>query len=249
MTTRLTPERYFELIDHDTDRLIAMGECGLRAAVPACEGWDVGEVVWHVATVYEHKVRVMADNAWPDPWPPDWDFADDEEVPFLRDAKARLFEEFSRHELAEQTQTFGADTTIAFWVRRMACEIAVHRYDGEAAHVDTTPIPDDLALDGIDEMLHVMLAGDWWKERVQTEHPVDGHIAVEADGQRWVCDVREKSVSIADQAQTPADATISAEPMDLFLWLWGRVGDDRVMVSGDQEQAREFRARLVECGA
>ncbi len=248
MTTKLRPERYFELIDTDTDRLLAMGERGLRDEVPACAGWDVGEVVWHVATVYEHKIRVMADNSWPDPWPPAWDFADDEELAFLRDAKARLFEEFSRHELSEPTQTFGSDTTIAFWLRRMACEVAVHRHDGESAHADSTPIPDDLALDGIDEILHVMLAGDWWRERVQTAHPVNAHVAVEAGGQRWVCDVRETAVSIAAESQAPADATVSGAPMDLFLWLWGRVGDDRVTRSGDQALAGEFRARLAECG-
>ena len=67
------------------------------------------------------------------------------------------------------------------------CEIAIHRLDGELAHGDPTPIPDDIALDGIDEMLHVMLAGDWWAERVQTEHPVDALVAVEAGGRRWVC--------------------------------------------------------------
>ena len=33
-STLLTPERYFELIDADTDRLIAMGERGAQAGGP-----------------------------------------------------------------------------------------------------------------------------------------------------------------------------------------------------------------------
>lgn len=246
MTTQLTPERYFELIDADTDRLVTMGERGLKSPVPACEGWDVAEVLWHVAGVYEHKVRVMADGAFPDPWPPA-DFEDKDEIGFLRDAKAHLFEEFARHELADKTATFGADTTIRFWVRRMACEIAVHRYDGEAAHGDPTPIPDDIALDGIDEMLHVMLAARWWAERVQTAHPVGALVAMEAGGHRWVCDVQEKAVRVSDGASTPAAVTISGAPEQVFLWVWGRVGDDAVTFSGDEAAGHEFRARLVEC--
>ena len=246
-STLLTPERYFELIDSDTDRLIAMGERGLKEPVPACAGWDVAEVLWHVADVYEHKVRVMADNAWPEEWPPEWDYGDGEEPAFLQAARTHLFEEFSRHPLDEQTTTFGADTTIVFWVRRMAVEIAIHRLDGEQAHDELTPIPDDIAIDGIDEMLQVMLAGDWWAERVQTAHPVDALVAVEAGGRRWVCDVREKSVTIRPDDAPPAAATISGSPEAVFLWLWGRVGDDAVTFAGDEATVREFRARLVEC--
>ena len=161
-------------------------------------------MLWHVSNVYEHKVRVMADDAFPEDWPPEWEWGDGEEPRLPELGRTHLFEEFSRHEIDEETATFGADTTIMFWARRMACEIAIHRLDGEQAHGDPTPIPDDIALDGIDEMLHVMLAGDWWAERVQTEHPVDALVAVEAGGHRWICDVREKSVTIR-----PGDARAS----------------------------------------
>ncbi len=247
MTTKLTPERYFELIDADTDRLVAMGERGLKEQVPACPGWDVAEVLWHVAGVFEHKVRLMADNAWPDPWPPEWGFGDDEEIAFLQSAKTHLFEEFARHQIGEQTQTFGADTTIAFWVRRMACEIVIHRLDGEQAHGETTAIPDDIALDGIDEVLQVMLAGPWWQERVQTDHPVDAVVAVEASGHRWVCDVQRTAVTVTADTSRPAAVTISGDPEAVLVWLWGRTGDNAVTTSGDATTAGEFRARLVEC--
>jgi hypothetical protein len=244
---RLTAERYFELIDKDTDRLIAMGERGLEQAVPHLTDWNVAEVLWHVAGVYEHKVRVMADNAWPQDWPPE-EFQDKEEIGFLRDAKTHLFEEFSRHEIDEQTQTFGDDTTIGFWARRMACEIAIHRYDAEVAHDATTPIDDDIAVDGIDEMLGVMLGGDWWKERVRTEHPVDALVGVDSGGHRWVCDVQRTVVTVSDDPTTPAKVTVSGEPAPVFRWMWGRASDTDVAFAGDEATAHEFRARLAECG-
>lgn len=245
--TRLAPERYYVLIDADTERLLAMGERGLTEQVPCCPGWDVAQVVWHTAGVYEHKVRVMADNAWPDPWPPA-DFDAREELAFLREAKDDLFAEFARHDVAEQTTTFSADdTTIGFWIRRMALEVAVHRYDAELAHRDLTPISDDLSLDGIDELLRVMLAGPWWDARVQTRHRVDALVAVESAGQRWLCDVREKSVAIVPGAAGEAAATVAGDPQAVFLWLWGRVDGGAVTLSGDLDVVSEFRHRIEEC--
>jgi len=244
--TALNPERYLELIDADTERLIALGERGLTEKIPCCPGWDVAEVVWHTAGVYEHKVRVMADNAWPEPWPPA-DFDERAEIAFLREAKDDLFAELSRHDASEITTTFGADSTIGFWIRRMALEVAVHRYDAELAHGDTTPINRELSLDGIDEVLRVMLAGPWWAADVQTEHPVEALVAVEAGGARWLCDIQRTAVTVTDDTSASAAATVAGEPEQVFLWLWGRAGDDAVTLDGAPEVVAGFRSRLVEC--
>lgn len=243
---RLDPQRSFELIDAYTERLLALAAESLEPAVPCCPGWTVRDVVEHVANVYEHKVRVMADNAWPDPWPA----VDQVDVPplvALSDAKAHLFEEFAEHRLDETTTTFSADDdTIAFWVRRMLLEIAVHCYDVELAHGDVTSIPDDVALDGIDEVLKVMLAGPWWAQSVATRHPVGASVAVTSGEQAWVCQVEAKQVSVSDGGGDVA-GTVSGDPMAVFLWLWGRVGHDQVTIAGDESVVAEFRARLAEC--
>ncbi len=249
--TTLATERYLTLIDADTDRLVQMGGRDLTANVPSCPGWDVAEVVWHTAGVFEHKVRVLADSAWPEPWPPP-DFDDREELPFLRAAKDHLLTELAHHDPWEPTVTFGTDDTVGFWLRRMACEVAVHRYDAELALDEPTPIEPDLAVDGIDEALDVMLAGPWWDDRVTTEHPVEAVVAVQSGGVRWLCDVRRSEVTV-NRSATDVSAgptplgTISGEPHDVFLWLWGRVGDQEVELSGEPRTLTEFRARLVEC--
>lgn len=244
---RLEPQRYFESIDSDTERLLAVAAHGLSAEVPCCPGWTVAEVATHLAEVYEHKVRVMADNAWPDPWPPEAP-TDRDPLDRLADAKAQLFAEFAEHQITEPTTTFSsADRTIGFWARRMALEVAVHRYDAELALDEVTPIPDDLAVDGIDEVLRVMLGGPWWEQRVSTRHPVDARVAVESGGQRWRCAAQATSVTIDENSMSPAEGSVAGEPMAVFLWLWGRVGDDQVDLTGDRQVVAEFRARLVEC--
>jgi uncharacterized protein (TIGR03083 family) len=245
--SHLEPQQYFESIDADTERLLSVATANLDAAVPCCPGWSVADVVSHLAAVYEHKVRVMADNAWPDPWPP---AGVPEQAPLdrLGDAKAALFAEFANHQITDPTTTFSADDpTIGFWARRMALEVAVHRYDAELAVGEVTGISDQLALDGIDEVLTVMLAGPWWADRVSTRHPVEANVAVQSGGRRWVCALEAKSVAISDDAMSPIAAAVTGEPTAVFLWLWGRVGDDHITVEGDPRVAAEFRARLVEC--
>jgi uncharacterized protein (TIGR03083 family) len=245
--TRLEPERYFESIDSDTERLLAVAARGLDAPVPCCPGWTVADVVTHLAGVYEHKVRVMADNAWPDPWPPAG-MEEQDSLQRLADAKAALFAEFADHLITDQTTTFSsADRTIGFWARRMALEVSVHRYDAELALDEVTAIPDELALDGVDEVLGVMLAGPWWESRVSTDHPVDAAVAVGSAGRRWVCSVEAQRVTVVEDATSPAVASVSGEPRSVFLWLWGRVGDDQVAFEGDEQVLAEFRARLAEC--
>jgi uncharacterized protein (TIGR03083 family) len=245
--TALEPERYFALIDADTERMLEMGDRGLDAGVPSCPGWTVADLVAHQAMVYAHKVRVMADNGWPDPWPPP-ELRERPPLDFLREAKDDLFEEFARHDITEQTTTFGDDTTVMFWARRMALEVAVHRTDAELAHDDATAIPDDIARDGVDEILQVMLHGNWAEWGARTEHPVDAAVAIETGGLRWRCDVTEAMADVVAGSSDPADATVSGEPADVFRWLWGRADDDAVQIAGDEKAAAELRQRLAEAG-
>ncbi|MEV4286740.1 maleylpyruvate isomerase N-terminal domain-containing protein [Nonomuraea bangladeshensis] len=73
---------------------------------------------------------------------------------------AGLRAEFAAREPGEATLTwYDPDQTVGFWIRRMALETVVHRIDAElAAGTPVTPVPDDLAADGVDEILTVMLA-------------------------------------------------------------------------------------------
>jgi len=247
--TALAPERYFALIDDDTERMLAVADGSTTATVPSCPEWTVADLVEHTGYVYLHKVRVMADGAFPADWPPTT-YADLPPLELLRTAKDELFEEFSRHDVTEQTATFGADTTIGFWARRMALEIAVHRYDAELAAGDVTEVPDDLAIDGIDEILTVMLASGYGDPEFARAHPVDGTVAIESGGLRWLAtlDGTTTVTVVVGPVSSPstAVATASGDPDAVFLWLWGRLPDDAVTLTGDAEALVGFRARLRE---
>jgi hypothetical protein len=71
----------------------------------------------------------------------------------------------------------------------------------------------------------------------------------------WRCELSAATVAVtvrgsdesspAGQADSPA-VTVQGEPEAVFLWLWGRAGDDRVDLQGEPATVAELKARLVE---
>ena len=253
-STRLPPERYLELIRSGSARLSEVATMtsngGLDAGVSCCPGWKVRDVLSHVAEVYQHKIACMRDNANPDPWPlPEFEGRDPKE--FFTASTEELLRELEERGPAEPSFTWWADPqSTGFWFRRMAQETAVHRYDAELAHDATTPIDPELAVDGIDEVLRLMLGGPWWAE-YDTSHPVDATVRVDFGGRFWLAAVGHDSVTITDESYDGPDrpepvAGISGDPELVLLWLWGRRGDDAVSFDGDPDVLKEFRARLAE---
>jgi hypothetical protein len=119
----------------------------------------------------------------------------------------------------------------------MAHETTVHRVDVEAAAGGPVhPVDAELALDGIDEVLFL-----WFGHRLaelRMSSPERGVVALSAAERRWLA-IFEPGRSIArrvDEADArSADATVSGDPMELYLWSWGRLPDQSVRISGDQE--------------
>lgn len=233
---------YVEHVRADADRLAAAATGNLSAAVPSCPDWVVRDLVSHVAEVYEDKIARTALGHAPDPWPPVWP-ADRDPIDWFVDVQARLLEMFRTSGPETPSATWWPpDQTVGFWARRMAHETAVHRVDAELAAGEPTPVDDELALDGIDEILVVMLAGDWSEAPSGTAH--DQPVAISTGGRRWIVTLEPEAVSIAELDGT-ADATVEGTPSDVLLWLWGRVPDERVHRSGDEPALHLLRSRLV----
>jgi uncharacterized protein (TIGR03083 family) len=150
---------FLTCLQADSDRLAEVGRMGLQAPVPSCPGWTVETVLRHTAQVYLHKVEILRLGARPEPWPPPG-LADRDALELYGEASAAVIAELAKAGPDVATWTFSpTDRTSAFWFRRMAHETAVHRADAELAHAVLTPIDRELALDGIDEILRLMLGG------------------------------------------------------------------------------------------
>jgi uncharacterized protein (TIGR03083 family) len=233
---------YVEHVRQDGRRLADAANGSYAMAVPSCPGWTVSDLVSHVAEVYEHKIACTELGRAPDPWPPAWP-ADRDPVEWLGDAHERLLEMFERSGPTTPSATWWPpDQTVGFWARRMAHETAVHRIDGELAVGTPTPVDAELAVDGVDEILVIMLAGDWSDE--PDEAARGQRVAISTAARTWGVTLERESVTIAEDGGD-ADATLGGDPSDVLLWLWGRSPDERVTRSGDEDALRLLRSRLV----
>jgi uncharacterized protein (TIGR03083 family) len=236
-------DRYLELLATDGALLRAAAERDLSASVPSCPGWDVRDAVRHTAEVYEHKIACVAlGGAKPDPWPPEWP-PDSDSLAWFDDAHLRVLEMLRKTDPGAPSWTWWPDDqTAGFWLRRMVQETAVHRVDVELALGPTTPVDRELAVDGIDELLFLMFAGDWTGD----EQPdLTGTVAVATPEKTWTIRMVEDRVDVNDADSANVAATVAAEPSPLLLWLYGRAPDDVVTVTGDTAHATRLRKRLA----
>jgi len=120
----------------------------------------------------------------------------------------------------------------SFWVRRMAQETTVHRWDAESAHGVQRPIPTDLAVDGIDEIIRVGLAADVIENKEATLGGTLHLHATDADCERMV-EVEGGQVRVTDE-HGKGDAAVRGTASDLLLFLWGRTPAAPLEVFGDQ---------------
>lgn len=242
---RLSHERYVQHVRADGERMAAVAERGLDPPVPSCPGWTVRDAVEHTAEVFLHKVACMRDKVLPDPWPPER--GDEPTVPYLRRALDQLLTELTSRDEHEFAETWWWDErTVGFWGRRMAHEAAIHRVDVELAYDDVTPIDEELALDGVDEVLRRFLAGDWSDEPADDRETV---VELQSSGTTWRVVMEPKAVVaqvyLDRWPRLPKDAMISGDPLPMYVWLWGRGPRDSLTVDGDLTAADQLRARML----
>jgi uncharacterized protein (TIGR03083 family) len=225
----------------------------LNAPVPSCPGWTIADLVRHVGEVYLHKVECMRLGSHPEPWPPAGIKAE-ETLALLDRAYAALTAEFASRDPGDAAFTwYGPDQTVGFWIRRMAQETVVHRVDAEiAAGVEVTEIPDDLALDGIDEFLVAFVeygSTTWPDEYGEVLATTDGRgIRLETSGAAWLVRPTPEAIEVRASDLDGASAVVSGKPPALLLWAWNRTGAGAITTSGDAALVTELR-RVFAAGA
>ncbi len=158
---------------------------------------------------------------------------------------ARLAEVAARDQAAPVPSCPGwtVDDLLLSGSGRMAHETVVHRVDAELAAGEVTPVDPELAADGVDEVLRVMLCGPWWADG-DTAEPVDAAVRLSTGDRSWTVWLDARQAALVEDGDAAAE--IAGEPEDLLLWLWGRRDDSAVRFTGDPDVVRRFRRRLAE---
>jgi uncharacterized protein (TIGR03083 family) len=224
---------YLDHIRNDGDLIAATAPRGLDLPVPVCPPWDVREVVAHLATVYDHKVMAMRLGRRPEQgeWTTDEPFGKDT-VEWFADEHAKLLAELMSHSPAAYAWSWWEpDQTVGFWYRRMALETVVHRVDIETQFGAPSAVDAALAIDGIDEVLTLMLAGD---EEAAAAVPGTGTVEVLADDSAWSVVLEKSRTVVTPGRRTSPNAVLSGDAAALFLYLWGRMPTDTLSRRGNE---------------
>jgi uncharacterized protein (TIGR03083 family) len=246
--------RFLDCLGADFARLRAVVPTDLSAVVPSCPGWTVADLARHVGEVYLHKTLAMREGAEPDPWPPAG-LAEEEPLALLDRAYAGLLGEFAARKPEDPAATwYTPDQTVGFWIRRMAQETVIHRIDAElGTGQSVAPVPADLAVDGIDELLKVFVAysvaewGDYFIE-ILANSPGRTYI-LQTDGAAWRARTGPGLFAVEDGAgEDAADVTVSGLPAAVLRWVWNREADGEssdVTVEGALEAVGELQRCIV----
>jgi uncharacterized protein (TIGR03083 family) len=228
---------FVDTIRRESDAFALAADHGdLEARVPSCPEWTLGDLVWHLTDVQWFWNQIASgpllsrDDIEDRPEPPP---NDDHLVAGFREGVAQLVQTLDQAEPGTRVWSWADGEQDIAWVRRrMAHEMAIHRWDGESTIGDPRSIDASLALDGIDEWAEWMvdpedlaLASPAVVRLLATDREVSRTFAVQSDG-------TFAAPSIA--ADLDPDGTIEAPAADLDLLLWRRVTPDDVTITGDR---------------
>jgi uncharacterized protein (TIGR03083 family) len=226
----------------------AAERAGMGAAVPACSGWRVADLLRHTSYVHRWAAAYVAQQLTdPVDEPPEEEVLrlgpGDEALPgWFREGHAALVRTLGEASPDVNCWTFlNAPSPLAFWARRQAHETAIHRVDAEQAAAgaghrgtDGPPFEPAFAANGVDELIMGFLARnvrrDSWPE-------LGGDLAIEADdgpGARpaWLVAGRPGAAGVS-RGSGPADCAVTGPASDLYLLLWNRGSADGLQVAGD----------------
>jgi uncharacterized protein (TIGR03083 family) len=217
---------------------------GLETPVPWVPAWTARNLVGHLGTVHRWATAILlaahtdrpapeATQVPPDDGLLDWYAAGlIELVAVLRSTPP---------DAPAWHMSPAADKVAASWARRQAHELLVHRMDLEAAAgVAHAPVDAELAADGVDELLGIVVP------RWAHTEPLSSAVATVAvtctdPARAWSVGVLRGTVTVGTERSGREEAHVQGPATQLLLHLWGRPAD--VTVEGDPAAEALLRGR------
>lgn len=220
------------------------------AQVPGCPAWNADDLLWHLVEVQHFWTYVIAHRPAPpagygEPERPDGHAA---LVRLFADVTARFAEVLTAADPNDEAWSWSEpDQNVGFTYRRQAHEALIHRVDAEQSVGVASVIDDELAADGVAEVLEKFYGGKpGWGSFVG-----DGRLVrvdcTDTGDQVWLetgrftgTDPEAGEIDVPDFAVVgPRDvepnAVIAGPAVALDLWLWNRGDDSAVSRTGDSD--------------
>ena len=224
-------------------------QAGLEAAVPSCPEWDVAALLSHEGMVHRWAAANLRGDS-------DHRTEDSEAAAAAAPNLLAWFDEGARALLETLIKTpadleamvflSNAPVPRLFWARRQAHETTIHAVDAQAAALQRLPRPDetmideDLAADGIDELLRGFLPRGGSNLRSETPYVIEIR-AIDVN-QQWQIAVSDQApLSVRGTTRLP-DAVISGTARELYLGLWNRT--EHLTAEGREDVVEQWRRRV-----
>ncbi|MEU1072955.1 MULTISPECIES: maleylpyruvate isomerase family mycothiol-dependent enzyme [unclassified Streptomyces] len=217
----------------------------LDAPVPTCPGWTLFDLAQHLGDGRHAWAATVAAG-------PTATAKAAPESPAAPRERAALLEWYtdSSRQLVDALRQAGPDRGCWTWwedsqspntcgavARHQLQQVAVHTYDAQAAFGTPLPLPEEVALDGVDEFLHTCCAttSAWPHEPAVVEyHATEGrswHLSLSAEGARVT--PLTAPATAANTASDRAYASARGTAGELVLALYGRIPMGSLEVEGD----------------
>ena len=233
---------YVAVIRESVDRLVdAAEEAGLHTPVPSTPGWNVDDLLVHVAS--ELYARIVLSRSTERP-PVSW-FS---QTPPPGDRFERAREHgYALADALEVTPedtpvwTFAGPGVMKFWARRGAHEMLIHRCDAELANGALGAIDAELAADGVDEFFELA------QRRLGSTLTGDGetiHFHCTDRDVEWLATLTTDGL-VTRREHVKADVAVRATANAMMLLLWNRIGTDNpeLEVFGDRDLLDRWQDR------
>lgn len=234
-------QQYLAATREHTSRIAASVALHPNASVEACPGWTNSELLWHMGEVLVFWKQVIDKKAM-DTTVLEWVKRPDPRdlSKWYTDGVAAALETLENADPDMPCWTWTGPQNVAWIIRRMAHESAVHMWDAcKAAGVEPV-LQAELSSDGIDEFLHVMLP------HAREGQPIVGgsvHVhCTDVEGE-WLVVPGDADQLTVTREHAKGSCAIRGTANDLNMLMWRRLSSFDVEVMGDASVAERFLMR------
>jgi uncharacterized protein (TIGR03083 family) len=236
---QVEPSALLSAAEDDARALLVAAATDWGRPVPHCPEWDAAGLVRHTGGIFLWMAAVVTSGERVsrralDPAPED----PAELAVWYLGSLDRTLAALGAADPGALTWTFSStgDRRVAWWCRRLAVEVAIHRWDAQHAIADggggPHPLDGEVATAGIEEFVVEFLPGLLAQEGVEG---LGGTLRLHATDRpaEWWIDLDAPGSAVPEQAK--ADTAVRGTRSDLLLWLTSRGPLDTIEVSGNRE--------------
>jgi uncharacterized protein (TIGR03083 family) len=240
----LTTSEYLAILRREGDAFADSIAKAIDTPIASCDPWLGADLLWHMVEVhYSWKFIVETHLMNPADYVPRSKPADKDLLSEYRAGLNELIGVLSALDPARSCWTWAGVHDVAWVIRRMAHETAVHAWDAHCAAGVIAEIDAELASDGIDEYVHVMLVSN----TREGEGPLSGSVHIhctDVDGE-WLIVPTETAEVIVTREHAKGDCAIRGSASQLLLALWRRIPMSSLEVIGSTDVAAQFLKRTA----